>query len=56
MIDFECNDKECANQGITYASLGNPSWAECGGCKAILTGTNQRPDPEIQESSFGLSE
>jgi hypothetical protein len=54
MIDFQCNKEDCVNSGIKYQSLGNSSWAECGGCKSILTGTNERPDPVIEEHSSGM--
>jgi hypothetical protein len=47
MFTFTCNKKDCPNKEIEYNVLGNSSAAECGGCKAILTGTDERPDPEI---------
>jgi hypothetical protein len=46
MIDFICNEKNCPNEGIQYNFLGNPKTADCGGCKNVLIGTNERPDPE----------
>jgi hypothetical protein len=47
MITFTCNEKDCANEGIDYNMLGNSQTALCGGCKQTLTGTNERPDPEL---------
>ena len=47
MITFCCDKKDCQNQGIDYNMLGNPKTALCGGCKETLTGTNERPDPEL---------
>ena len=47
MFTFTCNEKDCANKNIEYNVLGNSSVAECGGCKTILTGTDERPDPEL---------
>jgi hypothetical protein len=47
MFTFTCNEKDCANKGIEYNVFGNSSVTECGGCKTILAGTNERPDPEI---------
>jgi hypothetical protein len=49
MITFICNELDCPNKDVEYNSLGNPATAECGGCKAILAGTNERPDPVIVE-------
>jgi hypothetical protein len=46
MITFNCNQDDCANKGVDYNFLGNPVTAECGGCKSLLIGTNERPDPE----------
>ena len=47
MIDFTCEANGCDNQNVQYNFLGNPETAICGGCKATLIGTNERPDPEI---------
>jgi hypothetical protein len=47
MITFTCNEKDCKNSGIDYNFFGNNATAECGGCKSVLIGTNERPDPEI---------
>jgi hypothetical protein len=47
MFTFTCNEKDCVNKDIEYNVFGNDFIAECGGCKATLTGTNERPDPEI---------
>jgi hypothetical protein len=49
MITFTCNKENCPNKEIEYNFLGNPVTAECGGCKTVLTGTNERPDPEQPE-------
>jgi hypothetical protein len=49
MIDFICNTETCPNKEISYQFLGNSKTAECGGCQAILIGTNERPDPELPE-------
>jgi len=56
MFTFICNEKDCLNKDIEYNVLGNSPKAECGGCKATLTGTNERPDPEIQAPVFGAPE
>lgn len=48
MITFICAAKGCDNENVEYNSLGNPAMAICGGCKQILIGTNERPDPEVQ--------
>ena len=56
MFTFTCTEKNCANQDIQYNVLGSSSLAECGGCKATLLGTNERPDPEIQARVFGAPE
>ena len=56
MVTFLCTKAECANKDIEYNFLGNPGTAECGGCKATLTGTNERPDPEVQLPSYAISE
>jgi hypothetical protein len=54
MITFTCNEKDCPNKEVEYHSLGNPETAECGGCKSVLTGTNERPDPELPEPNPDL--
>ena len=56
MFTFTCNEKNCTNEDIEYNVLGNSSVAECGGCKAILTGTNERPDPIVEAPQFGAPE
>jgi len=56
MITFTCHKDECANKEVEYNFLGNPSTAECGGCKSILTGTNERPDPELPEETLPVAE
>jgi hypothetical protein len=56
MIDFECNEQSCPNKDVEYCFLGNPVTAICGGCNSLLTGTNERPDPELPENTFGLTE
>ena len=56
MFTFTCNEKDCANKEIEYNIIGDSPFAECGGCKAILNGTNERPDPEVQAPSFGVPE
>jgi hypothetical protein len=56
MFTFTCNKKECPNLEIEYNVPGNLPVAECGGCKATLAGTNERPDPVIPERNFGLPE
>jgi hypothetical protein len=47
MISFECKETSCPNANVEYNFLGNPSSVECGGCKALLSGYNEQPDPEI---------
>jgi hypothetical protein len=47
MITFKCEKPSCSNLNVEYNFLGNPSSVECGGCKDVLTGYNQQPDPEI---------
>jgi hypothetical protein len=47
MFTFTCNEKDCANKDIEYNVPGSSSFAECGGCKATLAGTDERPDPVI---------
>lgn len=47
MITYTCNEKDCPNKDVEYNFLGNSATAECGGCKAILVGTDLRPDPEL---------
>jgi hypothetical protein len=54
MIDFQCTKEECPNFGISYQCFGSSSWAECGGCKSILEGTNERPDPIVPEITTDL--
>jgi hypothetical protein len=54
MITFLCNEVGCANEGVTYNFLGDPETAVCGGCKAILIGTDLRDDPE--ETNTEISE
>lgn len=49
MITYKCKNSNCKNSGIDYNFLGNNPTAECGGCKAILIGTDVRPDPEVRE-------
>ena len=56
MISFTCNEKTCPNAEIEYNFFGTPQTAECGGCKSVLIGTNERPDPELPETNFGLTE
>jgi hypothetical protein len=45
MFTFTCNEKDCANKGVEYNVPGNLPLVECGGCKTMLTGANERPDP-----------
>jgi hypothetical protein len=52
MITFECDKDGCDNKDVAYNFLGNPPFAECGGCKTILTGVNERPDPEVETPRF----
>ena len=52
MITFTCNKENCPNKNVEYNTLGNPSTAECGGCKTTLVGTNERPDPEYPEDEI----
>jgi hypothetical protein len=47
MMTFECKETSCPNANVEYNFLGTPTKVECGGCKATLAGTNERPDPEI---------
>jgi hypothetical protein len=47
MVTFTCNVKECANENVEYNYLGNPEFAECGGCKAILEAKDLREDPQL---------
>jgi hypothetical protein len=49
MFTFTCNEKDCVNKDVEYNVPGSYNIAECGGCKATLTGTNERPDPVIEE-------
>jgi hypothetical protein len=56
MITFTCNEKDCPNQAIDYNFLGNDKTAECGGCKTMLIGTNERPDPEQAAPFLGSPE
>jgi hypothetical protein len=53
MITFTCNEANCPNKEIDYNFFGNDNTAECGGCKAVLIGTNERPDPELPETNPG---
>jgi hypothetical protein len=56
MIEFICSKNDCPNKDLVYKFLGFDAIAECGGCKEILTGTNERPDPEMQPSFPGVLE
>jgi hypothetical protein len=56
MFTFTCSEKGCANENVEYNVPGNSPLVECGGCKETLNGTNQRPDPVIEERQFGVSE
>jgi hypothetical protein len=56
MISFICNQKDCPNEAVEYNFLGNPLTAECGGCKSLLTGTNEQPDPQQTEIFLGSAE
>jgi hypothetical protein len=56
MFTFTCNEKDCANKEIEYNVPGSSPVAECGGCKATLAGTDERPDPVIPERNFGVTE
>jgi hypothetical protein len=56
MLTFTCTVKGCANENIDYNFLGNFDFAECGGCKEKLVGTDLRPDPELPENNYGLTE
>jgi len=47
MVTFECTNTDCDNANVAYNFLGNPETAMCGGCKATLVATDERPDPEI---------
>lgn len=47
MVTVICNADGCDNSGIEYNVLGQPAFVECGGCKAHLDPTDERPDPEI---------
>ena len=47
MVTVICNADGCANDGIEYNVLGTPPFVECGGCKAHLQPTDERPDPEL---------
>jgi hypothetical protein len=47
MITFTCNSKDCKNEGVDYNFFGFDKTAECGDCKSMLVGTNERPDPEL---------
>ena len=47
MITVKCEKNDCPNSNVEYNLLGTPSQVECGGCKDTLTGTNERPDPEL---------
>jgi hypothetical protein len=53
MFTFTCSEKDCANENVEYNLLGDSSFAECGGCKTTLTGTDERPDPVIEDRQFG---
>jgi hypothetical protein len=56
MIEFVCSKNDCSNKDVVYKFLGFDATAECGGCKEILTGTNETPDPEIQVQVPGVLE
>ena len=56
MFTFTCNEKDCANEKVEYNVPGDSNLVECGGCKATLTGTNERPDPVVQPRSFSNPE
>ena len=56
MITFTCNEENCKNKSIEYNFFGNDLYAECGSCKAVLTGTNQRPDPELPKTTIPITE
>jgi len=47
MMNFKCLQEDCPNFSVDYNFLGTITQVECGGCKSTLTGTNERPDPEI---------
>jgi hypothetical protein len=53
MITFKCSVKSCPNRDVEYNFLGDPNFAECGGCKTNLTGYNPQPDPELQQYIIG---
>jgi hypothetical protein len=56
MFTFTCNEKDCANKDVEYNVPGSSPVAECGGCKATLVGTNERPDPVIEPMQRGVPE
>jgi hypothetical protein len=46
MVTFECKETDCTQKDMAINFLGEIAEAECGGCKATLVATDQRPDPE----------
>lgn len=52
MITFKCINVDCENNGIEFDFLDNSKVAECGFCKTILTGYNERPNPKPVVISF----
>jgi hypothetical protein len=46
MVTVTCTDNDCPNGGINYNVPGTPPFVECGGCHAMLTPYDQRPNPE----------
>jgi hypothetical protein len=56
MVTFTCNEKDCANENVSYNFLGDPEFAECGGCHSILEPKDLRDDPPVVNSTLGEAE